>query len=296
MPVALQSLALRSFDLYPRFVREVENLSGMSVDLRDQGTIFLGMQPRASWPSNVSYLSSSAIARLEPLLAPQTSGYLLKELSIDPRALSTALLEAARRSGVEIVPQTDVTSISPTANGISLATSTRTVHSPVVVNCSGAWAGAFKPMALPIRPVKGQMLCLTTDPRLGLQHVIYTNDVYLVPRSDGRILIGATAEEAGFDKTVHPQVMEQFRNAAIKLVPSLLAVRRETSWSGLRPATPDGLPILSSTSIPGYYVASGHFRNGILLAPVTARAMTKLIQGAPGEIDLTPFSATRFLR
>ncbi len=131
-----------------------------------------------------------------------------------------------------------------------------------------------------------------------MRHVVrtvgWTPDVYLIPRSDGRMLIGATQEEAGFDKQTVPETIQKLRQAALDLVPHLAEARILEAWAGLRPGTPDGLPILGATATPGYFVATGHFRDGILLAPVTAKLMAQMIFGQKPEFDLEAFGAERF--
>jgi glycine oxidase len=127
-----------------------------------------------------------------------------------------------------------------------------------------------------------------------LKHVIRMPNVYLIPRSDGRLLVGATVEEAGFDKRTDPDTILRLHKAAIELVPQLRNAKILEDWAGLRPGTPDALPILGATSTPGYFVATGHFRDGILLAPVTAKVMADVIIGAKPEYDLTPFTPSRF--
>ena len=165
-----------------------------------------------------------------------------------------------------------------------------------IVNCAGCWSGQiFSLFCCPTRPVKGQMLCLVMHPRNLLKHVIRTPDVYLIPRSDGRLLVGATVEEAGFDKRTDPDTIQRLHRAALKLVPKLTDARILEDWAGLRPGTPDNLPILGATEIPGYYAATGHFRDGILLAPITAKVMADVIEGYKPEYDLSPFSPSRFL-
>jgi glycine oxidase len=163
-----------------------------------------------------------------------------------------------------------------------------------VVNCAGAWSGQIRPHSFPTRPVKGQMLCLIMHPRDLLKHVIRTPDVYLIPRSDGRLLIGATVEEAGFDKRTDIATIQRLHKSAITVVPELRDAKILESWAGLRPGTPDALPIMGATEIPGYYVATGHFRDGILLAPITAQAMAELILEFDCKHDLAPFSPGRF--
>ena len=138
------------------------------------------------------------------------------------------------------------------------------------------------------------MLCLIMPSRSLLKHVVRTPEAYLIPRSDGRLLVGATVEEAGFDKRTDLETIQRFHHAALALVPELREARILENWAGLRPGTPDALPILGETSTPNYYVATGHFRDGILLAPITAEVMAKVIEGSDPGYDLTAFSPTRF--
>ena len=168
--------------------------------------------------------------------------------------------------------------------------------SSVVINCAGAWAGQIGPHAFPTRPVKGQMLCVAMPQRDLVRHVIRTPEVYLIPRSDGRMLIGATVEEAGFNKQTVPETIQRLRQAALDLLPELANAKILEAWAGLRPGTPDNLPILGATPTPGYFVATGHFRDGILLAPVTAKVMGQVIAGRKPDFSLMLFSAQRFDR
>jgi glycine oxidase len=124
--------------------------------------------------------------------------------------------------------------------------------------------------------------------------VIRSPEVYLVPRRDGRVLIGATVEEAGFDKRTVPATIEQMHRAGLRLIPALGGARILEAWAGLRPGTPDNLPILGVTATPGYFVATGHFRDGILLTPVTAHVMAQVVTGAKPEYDISAFSPVRF--
>jgi glycine oxidase len=129
-----------------------------------------------------------------------------------------------------------------------------------------------------------------------LRHVVRSPEVYIVPRSDGRIPIGASIEEAGYDKRVVPDTIQRMHREAIKLMPALTEARILENWAGLRPGTPDNLPILGSTQTPGYFVATGHYRDGILLTPITAQLMVQVITGESPCLDLRSFSAERFLQ
>src|SRR5262249_34676958 len=127
-----------------------------------------------------------------------------------------------------------------------------------------------------------------------LQHVVRSPEIYLIPRSDGRLLAGATVEEAGFDKRTVPETILRLHNAAVAMVPALQDGRVLEAWAGLRPGTPDGLQILGGTSIPGYYVATGHFRDGILLAPITAQLVAQTVRKQKLAYDISAFSVNRF--
>jgi glycine oxidase len=167
-------------------------------------------------------------------------------------------------------------------------------QAPVVVNCAGAWAAELGGANLPTRPIKGQMLALVPEQRQLVRHVIRAPGVYLIPRGDGRIVVGATLEDVGFDKRVDPTTIQALHQKAAGLVPELGEARMLEAWAGLRPATPDQLPILGRADLDGYFVATGHCRDGILLAPITAVLMTQVIRGQDPELDITAFSPVRF--
>ncbi len=297
-PAALQPLTTASARMYPEFVHELQDESGVQADLRDEGTIlFPPAEHLHEWPGfSAASLLPASLAELEPALAdPNRPALYLKERSVDPRMLVAAALKAAKHRGVDISSGTAVTAVL-LADGQAAGVSTdKTSYSAaVVVNCAGAWAGLLPPHRFPTRPVKGQMLAVAGTPRNLLRHVIRSPEVYLVPRSDGRILIGATVEEAGYDKRTDADTLHRLQQAASRMVPALGQARLLEAWAGLRPGTPDALPILGATPTPGYFVATGHFRDGILLAPVTAHLMAQAITGTKPEYDLSAFSPARF--
>jgi glycine oxidase len=301
-PATLQTLATASARIYPEFVHELQDESGVDVDLRDQGTVFVLPPERVhEWPEEVrDHPLPAPLAELEPGLAKSLAGakwpaIFLKERSVDPRSLTSAALRAAKHRGVDISSGTAITAVLISNGTVAGVSSDRTSYSaPTVVNCAGAWAGQLPPHRFPTRPVKGQMLSLVGASRDLVRHVIRAPQVYLVPRSDGRILAGATVEEAGYDKRTDVDTIQRMRQAAIDLVPALSGARMLEAWAGLRPGSPDNLPILGATQTPGYFVATGHFRDGILLAPITAQVMAQLITGASPEYDISPFSPARF--
>ncbi len=332
-PPALQELASASARMYPEFVHELEVESGMKVDLRDHGTILFwsgeqfsrlsafNSQFRESWISvldleciepAVKYGDFNNERELEsfrqefegpPSLedvrdfckSVWRAALQLKERSVDPRALTSAALKTAKNRGVDFSSGDLVTEVNLSdGRAVGITTTKTSFHASKLVNCAGCWSGQISPLPLPTRPVKGQMLCLVMQPRNLLKHVIRTPDVYLIPRSDGRLLVGATVEEAGFDKRTDRDTIQKLHRAALKLVPKLADAKILEDWAGLRPGTPDGLPILGATEIPGYFVATGHFRDGILLAPITAQIMADVIEFRNPEYDLRAFSLARF--
>jgi glycine oxidase len=300
-PAALQPLATASAKMYPEFAHELEVESGMKVDLRDFGAIVFPFSDHVHDPGNPSGvtfapLHPEQLAELEPELHHNNRpSFYLKERSVDPRALTAAALKTAKNRGVDFSSGDEVTAVHVSHGRATGVTTTKTVFAaPKVVNCAGAWAGQISPHPFPTRPVKGQMLCLAMPTRDLIRHVIRTPDVYLIPRSDGRLLVGATVEEAGFDKRTDPVTIQRLHRAALALVPKLSDARILEDWAGLRPGTPDALPILGATETLGYYVATGHFRDGILLAPITAEVMSAVIEDRDPGFDLAAFSPARF--
>ena len=299
IPPALKVLAEGSASLYPEFVHELEDESGIEVDLREQGTILISSDGR--FPELAQPVSSEKLYSLEPaVVAPSSHGgdrqgitaAFLSERSVDPRALVRAALKAARHRSVDVSSGTEVTALRLDGERVTGVHTEKTSYSAaVVVNCAGAWAGCLAPHRFPVRPVKGQMLAVVGGP--SLNHVVRSDKVYLVPRSDKRIVIGSTLEEAGYNKQTDVDTIQRLFHAAVELVPALASARVHEDWAGLRPGTPDELPILGEAWIRGYFLATGHYRDGILLAPLTAQVMAALILKKSSAIDLHSFSPFR---
>jgi glycine oxidase len=287
-PALLRPLVIASARMFPAFVQKVQTAGGMQAGFRRTGTIALLREDAA--PREYRYLSSAELHLLEPSInSAGHSAFFVQEDSVDPLLLTRAALAAARSCGVEIQGHAAVTEIRARDNSVEIVTERDTFSTAAAVDCRGAWSGA------PVRPRKGQMLYVYPETSV-LQHVLRAPDVYIVPRSSGKILIGATLEDIGFDKSVDPSAIRDLQNLAAKYVPALASARVTQSWAGLRPGTPDDLPILGRTDIPGIFVATGHFRNGILLAPITAHIMGDLIHGHPSPLDIHAFSPDRFPR
>jgi glycine oxidase len=327
-PRPLQTLAAASARLYPEFAHELEVESGLKVDLRDYGTILFPTKEHISHPQlrtisvgafdperdepafhiprfedelkmraslHANDLETSREELSEALRFGLEKAFYLKERSVDPRALTSAALKTAKARDVDFSSGDPVTAVDCTGSGVLGITTTKTSFKAMkVVNCAGAWSGQIGPHKFPTRPVKGQMLCLAMPSRTLLKHVVRSPQAYLIPRSDGRLLVGASVEEAGFDKRTDPATIQGLHRAALRLVPKLAEARILEDWAGLRPGTPDGLPLLGATPTAGYFVATGHFRDGILLAPITAQLMADVIEGRQPQYDLAPFSPSRF--
>jgi glycine oxidase ThiO len=292
---AVRALALESARIYPEFVREIEAESGWRVDWRREGCLALD-HDLAELPG-CRRLEAGEAQALEPhLRVGGTTVQYWPESSVDPRALAAAVEKAARVCGVEVLTGEAVTSLRQRGGRASgVETARGKYDAPVVINCAGAWAAQIdtgSAAAAATRPVKGQMAAVRPATPV-LRHVVRTPKVYLIPRSDGRIVIGATVEEAGFDKHTDPAVIQRLHDAAAEILPELGEAKIEEAWAGLRPGSPDGMPILGSTAVEGYFLATGHYRDGILLAPVTARVMADLIDGSTPVVELEAFAAER---
>ena len=319
-PPALRALMTASAAMYPAFVDELKAEAFESPDLRCHGAIAFFAEDEQPACAGARLLADAELQQLEPGIARHGRAYFLPECSVDPRKLGSALEKAARTLGADFVTGSAVNEVAVLAGR---ATGVRTAKAfypaAAVVNCAGAWAAMLQPFGAPTRPVKGQMVCVlpkahrgkgSLEPALSspkdgasassasdgplIRHVVRAPEVYIIPRSDGRMLLGATLEEAGFDKRVDPDTVQRFVEAASAIVPEIANLRIHEAWAGLRPGSPDGLPIMGATSLKGYYVATGHYRDGILLAPVTAQLMRQVLTGRSPEIDITPFSPQRF--
>jgi glycine oxidase len=287
---AFRQLAKVSAQMYPAFAHQLHDESGIEIDLRDQGTIRFLDDDNLPEPPGTP-LSAQDLRQLEPELEYAAPASFIAERCVDPRLLIEALVGAARHLGVDIASGSEVIRIETFNGRVTAAVTTKSLYpAGVVVNCAGAWAGEFSPVPIPLVPIKGQMLAIAPCP---IKHVVRGNGVYLIPRSNGRLVIGATVEDVGFDKRVHPDSIQRMHQAAAILAPSIGQLRILEDWAGLRPRTPDGLPIMSGTTIDRYFVSAGHYRDGIMLAPVSAKLMAQIIRGDLPQLDIREFLLAR---
>ncbi|HEX3473104.1 MAG TPA: FAD-dependent oxidoreductase [Silvibacterium sp.] len=287
-PPALRQLAELSLRLYPQFLAEVERLSGIRIPIRTTRTI----QGSRHLPDGFRALDASELNALVPgLVINDLHFFSLDEQSLDPRNLAQALPGAVRAAGVTLLEDTAVTAVAVQTGGVTIETSAGRWSAHSFIHCSGAWAETLT--GIPITPRKGQMVMVEGHGPQRLNVVLRTPEIYLVPRGDGRIVVGATVEDAGFDKQVDPAAISRLLDTAAALWPPTRTTPTIESWAGLRPASPDELPVIDACG-PHCWLAAGHFRNGILLAPATARLLHKLITGKTPDIDLKPFRCGRF--
>ncbi len=286
-PPALRPLAIESARLFPEYVRKLVGTSGIAVDFRRHGAI--AFLESSTVPAEYRRLSAEELRRVVPALqAGRHASFFVQEDSVDPDLLMQAALQAARNGGIEVRGHTSVQEMRSQGSQIEVRTGSGNYLAAAAVNCRGAWSGA------PVKPRKGQMLYLRPQRTGLLEHVVRAPEVYLVPRSSGKILVGATVEDVGFDKGVQPEIIQKLQSAAAQYLPELALAVVTESWAGLRPGSPDDLPLIGPTEVPGIFVASGHFRNGILLAPITAQIMADLVTGKAVSTDIATFSPGRF--
>jgi glycine oxidase len=290
-PSELASLADLSIRLYPEYLSTVERLSGRSVQVRTRAAISTEEENSTS----VTMSAEEAQRRIPGLATEGRSFYWVEEVSLDPRDLCAALPLATAAAGVVLKEGTEVVAVRSHADSVEITTSTGTMSAGAFVNCCGAWAaGILHPderqhPAAGVEPWKGQIFTVQMERPLDLAYVLRSPEVYLVPRGGGKIVVGATVERVGFDRRVDPLTIRRLQAQAAKLWPPIASAEVVESWTGLRPGTSDGLPLIGSAGHPRCWVATGHFRNGILLAPATGLIVRQLLQGSPPAIGLEAF-------
>ena len=317
----LLKLGCQSLARYPQWVQELEADAEMSIGYRVEGTLIVGLEPddthqlRHLYTSHqdlgipaVEWLTGREAREIEPALSPRVTAAIRCESDhqVDNRLMVKALGHAYRRYGGVLCESITVDSIvieSEVVTGVQTQDSFQAAD--VIILAAGCWSAQMEglPDALlpPVRPVKGQMLALQMEDGITVKNVIrtlrarYPTSVYLVPRTDGRLIVGATSEEMGFDTRLTAGGMFELLRGAWEAVPGIYELPLLETWTGLRPGSRDNAPILGETPIENLIYATGHYRNGILLTPITAYEISKLILTGETSETIAPFQLARFL-
>ncbi len=290
-------LCSESRDLFPVLAAELLNETGVDIELDTKGTLYVAFSSNEMLELDRRYehqrarglavdrLDAAEVRRREPFISPDVVGglYFPNDWQVDNRRLLSALIKYAEINGVEIVENCEIHDVECKGSEITNLVAADNEFEPEnVVVCAGAWTNNIG-LSLPeVIPVRGQMICYRTAKRV-YEHVIYSLRGYIVPRSDGRVLAGSTSELVGFSKGVTDDGIASLRSMAEEISPSLASQTPFDSWSGLRPKTKDELPVIGRIEqFSNAFIATGHYRNGILLAPITANMIADRF-----ELDIT---------
>jgi glycine oxidase len=292
--------------LWPEFALELEDLTGRSLGYRRDGKLIIARNPeeymllaaRAQDCPELAMMTKDQARALEPMLRDDIAGALWdeSEAQVDNRMLGVALTQAYLRAGGVLQTNESVVRVECDATHVQrLLTPFASYEGDACVLAAGAWTSRIEGLAPdvlpPVVPVKGEMISLSGGALPG--RIVWGEDVYLVPRA-GALLVGATAEQAGFDTRLTDEARIWLRGQAASVLPAVSGWDLVEQWAGLRPSAPDGLPILGRTALDGLFVASGQYRNGILFAPAIAKAVSAVVLGQEPRIDISSFTPLRF--
>jgi glycine oxidase len=313
---ALLGLGLESLRRWDRFAAELEEESGESAGYRRLGALHVALDRdeaealrrhhdlHTELGLESEWLRPTACRRLEPGVSTTVTAGLHApgEGAADPVAVGSALAAALRRLEVPLDEGTEISRLDLSGEGCEVGLASREIITArKVVVATGAWSGSlgWLPDAdrPPVRPVKGEILTLRSrDGESVCERIVGGERVYLVPRADGRLIVGATMEERGFDTTVTAGGVHELLREAYRVLPEVAEMELLFARAGLRPGTPDNAPVIGRGADERVILATGHHRNGVLLAPVTAEAVAALIAEEEPRLDLAPFSPSRFAR
>jgi glycine oxidase len=301
-------LACASRDLYPEFAAALREETGIDVELDTTGTLYLGfteddemeMRRRYDWQVKadlqVEWLSGDEARKLEPNISTRVRCALRfpKDYQVENRRLIQALVASNQKLGVSLLTNCEVHALRVEKGRVTgVESSSGFIKAPTVILAAGAWTSRISPAQVDIDPVRGQMLCFHAQQFAS--HVIYSSRGYLVPRLDGRLLAGSTSEHAGFDKRVTGEGVQSIKSMAFEIAPRLEDLLLTDSWAGFRPHAEDNFPVLGPVEeISGLFYATGHYRNGILLAPITAKVIADLVVDRRSPLWSKSFSPDRF--
>ena len=306
-------LSLQSNGLYPAYAARLEEETGLTIEHRADGGVHIALddveaaeletryQDQIKLGLPVERLTEAEVRVLEPELSPEVRcGLLFRGMGqVENRRLVKALIMAVRLKGGTITGGAPVRRLAIRKNRVTgVMVQQETLKAGLIINAAGAWARTFAgrntALSPPVKPVKGQMLALDITDRPLFRHVIHGLNQYLVPRCDGRLLVGATVEKRGCDTQVTAGGITRLLSHALRMAPALSSAPIVETWAGLRPMSKDGKPILGPSGVEGLILATGHYRNGILLTPITAKLIAEHVLTGTVSADLKPFLPDRF--
>ncbi len=304
-------MSLASVALYPEFIRRVEGLTGMDVGYRKSGALDVILTGNAEEELSTvialqhgvglkaKALRAKQARQMEPALTEQLQAAIFREdeASLDTRAFTDATLKAAEQKGVKIFARNGAKAVWKAGNRCrGLILEDGQAEAKWTVIAAGCFSARIEGAAeyAPVSPAKGQMIALRSE-SVEIERILWLEHKYLVPRRDGRIIAGSTIERTGFDHAVTAGGVQLILREVMKMVPGLETARIEETWAGLRPDSPDHLPIIGPTDVEGLLMATGHFRSGVLLAPVTARMIREWVVAQNVSVDWDRVSPMRFL-
>ncbi|MBD1581471.1 NAD(P)/FAD-dependent oxidoreductase [Pseudoalteromonas sp. S16_S37] len=313
LPDCFFEFALTSNNMYPELHKEMLDRHGVDFKFERTGLKFImynqddktyADQILSGIPhlvDQVRWLDEEQLKAEEPYITEDAIGAIdfTCDHQVNPYRLVDAYLEGARQNGVDLILNTQIDEVLRDGNRVfGVTTAEDTYHCKTLINATGAWANELfnkaTDMEMPVYPVKGQIVLSERLPKV-LRGCVSTSDCYIAQKDNGEILIGSSTEEKGFDTSNSLDKITELSQGATKCLPILKQSNIKRCWAGLRPGTPDELPILGKTpGIEGYLNACGHFRTGILTSAITGKLMTELVMGKPTTLDLTPFSVERF--
>ena len=312
LPKSFLDFAIQSNAMFPELAEALQHEAGMDIELERSSLLFLMYDEgdeafaRPLWKhcpcgrALIEWLSAEEVARAEPALTRDLRGGLRfsGDDQVNPYKTADALRASARHHGATIVSHTEVTGIEVEhARVVAVRTRAERIPCSVLVNAAGAWAaqvGRMVDVDIPVHPVRGQIVCTDTLPRV-LSACLSTSDCYVAQKHHGEVIIGSTTEEVGFDAGVTLSAIQTLCAGAVRAVPALADVGVKRVWSGLRPGSPDELPILGPVDgLDGYLNACGHFRTGILTAPLTGLMLAEVMTGTKPSYPIEPFLLARF--
>ena len=299
---SVSALAQWGQAFYPELIEEIRSVTGLDAELIQNGLLMIDDEHKAAsiwakkWQSNLQHIDSKDIYELEPELSP--------ELINDRKAIwmpnvrqvrNPRLVKATKKyllkQGVKFLEDTEVTGFIQNDQKITgVTTSTGDIGADKVLIAGGAWsANLLKNKAIKVEPVKGQMILFKTEPDK-IKRITLSQDRYVIPRKDGRVLVGSTLEHTGFDKTTTQSALEELMQEAFRIAPCLKDAKVEHHWAGLRPGSTDGIPYICSVpEVEGLYLNTGHYRNGVVLGPASARLASDIILERQTILDTKPY-------